>query len=359
MQKVTTMSIKTYRRKIDAIDSKIVHLLNDRAQMSLEIGQEKVKHNKGIYAPDRETQVLQRVKALSKGPMSAQACEAIYREIMSSSLALEKPLRVASLGMAGSFSYLAAQKKFGSQVEYVSCQSIPEVFQRVEDGDCDHGVVPIENSTEGAVTWTFDFLVDSEVKICSQLLLRVSHALMSKAPMDKIRNVYSNPQVFGQCRHWLLQNLPKVGQLWVPSTTQAAQIATREKNSAAIASVQTAEIYKLPILKRDIQDIAHNTTRFLVLGREDARPTGKDRTSIVFSIKDRVGALHAMLSPFYQNKINLTKIESRPSKKKAWDYYFFVDFEGHREEKSVKRALAKLEDMCKYLKILGSYPVQE
>ena len=182
---------------------------------------------------------------------------------------------------------------------------------------------------------------------------------MSRFPMEGIKEIYSNPQVFGQCRNWLLQNMPKAGQIWVPSTTQAAQIVLEKKNAAAIASAQAAKVYGLPIVKRNIQDIAHNTTRFLVISTQDAAPTGHDKTSIVLSIKDKIGALHTMLMPFERNKINLTKIESRPSKKKAWDYYFFIDFEGHREDKNVKRALGKLEDMCKYLKILGSYPVKE
>ncbi len=351
------MSIESLRKKIDALDKKIVALLNDRAKISLLIGQEKMRSKKGIYSPGREKQVLKHIASLNQGPVSLEALDAIYREIMSSSLSLERIKDVAYLGTQGSFTHAAALKKFGSQVNYQSCNTILEVFQKVERDECDYGIVPIENSTEGAVTHTLDMFVDSDLKICAQILCPISHNLLSKARLDKIKKIYSNPQVFGQCRNWLLEHLPKAGQISVSSTTQAARTAVHEKGSAAIASVLAAEVYKLPVLRRNIQDIANNTTRFLVIGTQEAQPTGHDRTSILFSIKDKVGALHAMITPFYQNKINLTKIESRPSKRRAWDYYFFVDFEGHRLDRNAKRALAKLEDMCKYLKILGSYPV--
>jgi len=353
------MSLQQHRQKIDAIDEKIVALLNQRADISLAIGKEKIKTNKGIYSPGREKQVLDRVKALCKGKLPAAGIQAIYREIMSASLALEKPLTIAALGQTGAYTFEAAQRIFGQQVNYQSCKAIPEVFQSVESGDANYGVVPVENSTEGAVTWTIDLLVDSELKICRQELMEISHNLLSKVAKNKIVKVYSNWQVFEQCRYWLTRNLPNVKQVVVASTTEAAEIAAREKNAAAIASIKAGENNGLKSLASGIHDLAHNTTRFLVIGPEGAAPTGKDRTSIMFSIKDKSGALYRMLEPFYKNHINLTKIESRPSKKKAWDYYFFVDLEGHVQDKHVKRALEQLEDMCKYLKILGSYPVME
>ena len=353
------MSLKKLRKKIDALDTRIISVLNERAKISLAIGKEKMKSKQGIYSPSREKEILDRIKALNKGPMPDEGLQAVYREIMSSSLSLEKDLDIAYLGPKASFTNMAAMKRFGSQVNYVSCDNISEVFQRVENGDCDYGVVPIENSIEGAVTHTFDILVDSDLKICSQILLEISHNLLSTANLEKVKCIYSKFEVFGQCRHWLMNNLPKTELVEVSSTTKAAQIASEKKNSACIASVLAAKEYNLKILKKDIEDVAHNITRFLVLGREDVAPTGKDRTSILFSIKDRVGALHGMLVPFYKNKINLTKIESRPSKKKAWDYYFFVDLSGHRLDNNVMRALKALEDKCKYLKILGSYPVLE
>jgi chorismate mutase/prephenate dehydratase len=353
------MNLNQLRKKIDQLDARIVGLLNERAAISLEIGKVKIKDKKGIYSPDREKKVLDRIKSLSHGPMTHESFEAVYREIMSSSLSLEKSLQIAFLGTEGSFTHLAATRKFGSQVSYVPCASITEIFQKVEREECDYGVVPIENSVEGAVTHTFDLLVDSELKICSQILQKISHNLMSNDSFDKIKNIYSNPQAFGQCRNWLLANLPKAGQIWVPSTTEAAQMIREKKGTAAIASTLAAKTYGLKILKHDIQDIAHNTTRFLVIARQDVPPTGRDRTSILFSIKDKVGALHAMLTPFQKYHINMTKIESRPSKKKAWDYYFFADIEGHRLDKNLSKALGELEGMCKYLKVLGSYPILE
>ncbi len=353
------MDIQQLRKNIDVLDATIVELLNQRAQITLGIGQQKLKNKASIYAPAREKQVLERIKTLNKGPMTQEAFEAIYREIMSASLALEKPLRIAYLGPEATFSHLAALKRFGSMVEHVSCENVSEIFSKVERGDCDHGVVPIENSIEGVVTYTIDLLVDSELKICSQILLDVSLNLMANCSFNSIKQVYSHPQPLGQCRQWLLKNLPHVQIIATASTTKAAQIASRKKNAACVASEIAASLYGLHILKKNIQDSSQNITRFLVLSNSDVPPTGKDRTSLVFSIKDRVGALHAMLTPFYKNKINLTKIESRPSKKKAWDYYFFVDFEGHQDDPHVNRALKQLEGMCKFMKILGSYPVIE
>lgn len=352
------MDLSRLRKKIDIIDAKLVELLNDRAKVSLEVGQAKKAANSGIYAPDRERQVLNRIMALNKGPMSAGAFEAVYREIMSSSISLEKPLRIAYLGAEGSNSHAAAVRKFGSQVGYTGCSSIPEVFQRVEQWDCDYGVVPIENSVEGSVTHTADMLADSDLQVCAQVMIKIAHHLLARCPMGKIKKLYSNPQVFAQCRNWLLIHMPtdRVEHISVASTTDAARRAAKEKNAAALASMECARIYGLSVLKDNVQDIAHNSTRFFVIGHEAARPTGKDRTSIVFSIKDKVGVLYAMLAPFAKNGINMTRIESRPIKKKAWDYYFFLDFEGHREDPKVRKALAKLEGMCKFIKILGSYP---
>jgi chorismate mutase/prephenate dehydratase len=278
---------------------------------------------------------------------------------MSSSLALEKPLRIAYMGPEASFSNLAALKKFGSQVEYVTCDSIADVFLEVEKDAADYGVVPVENSIEGAVTHTLDVLVDSDLKICSQIILDVAHNLLANCPKNKIKRVYSNPQVFGQCRLWLQEHLPGVEQVEVSSTTRAAQIAAKEKNSACIASILAGKVYGLKVIAVDIEDSPHNITRFFVIGKTEAGRTGSDKTSILFSIKDKVGVLHEMLMPFKKYGINLTKIESRPSKKRAWDYFFFVDFKGHKEDPRVKKALLALEGKCKFLKVLGSYPVGE
>ncbi len=354
------MPLSGLRKNIDALDAKIVGLLNERALISKRIGAEKLKNNQQVYAPDREKQVLTRIKSLNPGAVPNEALQAVYREIMSCSLSVEKPLKIAVLGTMGAYTYTAARKIFGAQMNYVSCHKIPEVFSVVEQQECDYGVVPIENSTEGAVTPTFDMLVESDLKICRQSLLEISHNLLSHTKdLRKIKKVYSNSQVFDQCRNWLATNLPWAEDIIVASTTEAAEIASKNSKVAALASKEAAEVFRVPIVRKAVHDIAHNTTRFLVIGQTDAAPTGKDRTSILFSIKDKVGALYGMLAPFSRAKINLTKIESRPSKKKAWDYYFFVDFEGHRTDPRVEKALAQLEDMCKYLKVLGSYPVLE
>lgn len=317
------MSLGEYRKKIDALDQKIVKALNQRAKVSQQIGKHKAKNKVGVYVSSREREVFRRIKALNKGPMTDEALEAVYREVMSSSLSLEKTLQIAYLGPEASFTNLAASRKFGSQVSYVSCGMISDVFRKVENGDCDYGVVPIENSIEGAVTNTFDLLADCDLKICAHLSMEISHNLLSNTSLDKVTKVYSKFEVFGQCRRWLQDHLPNAELLEVASTTRAAQIAVKEKNAASIASLLASDIYHLHVLKKGIEDSTHNITRFLVIGQADAHVTGEDRTSIMFSIRDKVGALHDMLAPFYVNKINLTKIESRPSKKKAWDYYFF------------------------------------
>ncbi|MEI6438075.1 MAG: prephenate dehydratase [Candidatus Omnitrophota bacterium] len=352
------MDLTHLRSKIDSIDDHIVRLLNDRAQVSLEVGKAKLKSKKGIYAPDRERQVLDRIKSLNKGPMPNGAFEAVYREVMSASIALEKPLSIAYLGAEGSNSYAAAIHKFGSQVNYVGRASIAEVFGSVENGESDYGIVPIENSVEGSVTPTADRLTESDLQVCAQVTIKIAHNLLANGPLDKIKKVYSNPQVLSQCRNWLLANMPpeRVKQISVAATTDAAKVAAVEKNAAALASQECARIYGLKVLKANIQDVAHNATRFYIIGRQSASPTGRDRTSIVFSIKDKAGVLYKMLEPFAKNNINLTRIESRPIKKKAWDYYFFVDLEGHKDDVRVQKALAKLDGMCKFLKVLGSYP---
>ncbi|MGE4358118.1 MAG: prephenate dehydratase [Candidatus Omnitrophota bacterium] len=351
------MNLSQLRKRIDSLDKKIVELLNRRAELTLEIGKVKKKLKESVYVPDRESEVYRKVCKHNSGPLKDESLIAIYREIMSSSLSLEKALKIAYLGPAATFTHLAALRKFGSQVDYIDCRSITDVFNEVEKGNADYGVVPIENSIEGAVTHTLDMFVDSDVNICSEISLEIKHNLLANCRKNQIRKVYSNPQVFGQCRIWLESNLPRVELIEVSSTTKAAEIASREKFSAAIASEMAAERYGLRILASSIEDSPHNVTRFLVIGRSLTRPTGKDKTSIMFSIKDRVGALHAMLFPFKKYNINLTKIESRPSKRKPWDYYFFVDLEGHMEDKKVKKALAELGKICTYLKILGSYPV--
>ncbi len=353
------MSLKNLRGQIDHLDKEIIRLLNRRAEVSLRIGETKRKNGLSIYSPEREREVLKKLALSNRGPLSSKALEAIYCEIMSSSLALERPLRIAYMGPEASFSNLAALKKFGTQVGYIASNGIASVFLEVERGAADYGVVPIENSIEGAVTHTLDMFIDSDLKICSQVILDVSHNLLSNSPRAGIRRVYSNPQVFGQCRLWLQEKLPNAELIEVSSTTRAAQIAAKEKNSACIASLLAAKVYGLKVLAADIEDSPHNITRFFVIGNTEVGQTGSDKTSLLFSIKDKVGALYEMLLPFKNNRINLTRIESRPSKKKAWEYYFFVDLEGHKDDARVKKALGQLENKCRFLKVLGSYPVAD
>ena len=276
--------------------------------------------------------------------------------MMSASLALEKTIKVAYLGPEATFTHLASLSKFGSSVEYLSCENINDVFKEVEKGRADYGVVPIENSTEGAVTYTLDMFVNSELKICSEILFEISQNLISKSALNKITKIYSKSEVFGQCRLWLEKNLSRAVLMDMTSTTAAAKKAKNTKNSAAIASELAAKVYNLKIVASSIEDNSDNITRFLVIGKNEVPFTGSDKTSIVFSVKDKVGVLYDMLAPFKKNKINLTKIESRPSKKGAWKYHFFIDFEGHHEDKKVKAALNDLSKHCHYLKILGSYP---
>lgn len=354
------MNLKALRKAVDSIDSRILKLLNERAKVTLKIGGIKSKSRESIYVPNRESEVYSRLAKNNKGPISNESMQAIYREIMSSALSLEKPLTIAYLGPEFTFTHLASMKKFGSSVDYSSCNTITSVFDEVEKGRADYGVVPIENSVEGAVNHTLDMFIDSGLKICSEIYLEVSHSLLSKeSNRKKIRKVYSKDQVFGQCRLWLEEHLPNVTLVEVSSTAKAASIASKEKGSACIASNLVASKYHLKVLHNSIEDSAHNVTRFLVIGRTEAKPTKRDKTSTMFSLKDKVGALHDILVPFKHHGINLTKIESRPSKVKAWKYYFFVDMEGHHLDPKVSKALATLKRSTTYLKILGSYPAAD
>ena len=350
------MSLEQFRKKIDALDQKIIDLLNERTEAAVEIGKLKQVKGEEVYSPHRESEIYRKIDSLSKGPMPKDSLKAIYREVMSASLALEKPLAVAYLGPEATFTHLASISKFGSSVSYLSCASITEVFQEVDRKRADYGVVPVENSIEGAVSHSLDMFIDSDLKINSEILYEISHYLMSNSDLKDVKRIYSKPEVFGQCRLWLESHLPKAELIGTASTTQAAQRASQEDKAAAIGSKLAATIYNVKVLAEGIEDSAHNVTRFLVMGRQIPKRTGKDKTSILVSIKDKVGALYQMLDPIRKNKINMTKIESRPSKKKAWDYYFFIDLEGHVEDARVKKTLNQIESQVRYLKVLGSYP---
>jgi chorismate mutase/prephenate dehydratase len=353
------MSIPEHRQAIDKLDAQLIKLLNERTRHVLAIGEIKMKAGQEIYAPHRERAVLNRVCRLNQGPITNESLQAIYREIMSSALSLEKSMKIAYLGPEATFTHQAAIRRFGASLRYSSQKTIADVFTEVSKNRADYGVVPVENSTEGVVTHTLDMFVDSDLKIVAQIVLPVQHCLLSNSPRSQIKKLFAHPQSLGQCRVWVQTNLPRVEIIETSSNARSAEFAAKETGTAAIAGILAAEKYDLDVLEYDIQDNAANATRFLVLGRQCSPPTGKDRTSIMVSVTDKVGALHSALAAFRRYRINMTKIESRPSKRKAWEYFFFIDFDGHVEESKVENALKHLADHCNFVKVLGSFPNSE
>jgi chorismate mutase/prephenate dehydratase len=352
-------SLQPLRKEIDKIDDEIVRLLGERAQHVIEIGKLKKATDSQalLHTSAREAEILDRLCKLNTGRFPNEALRAVYREIMSGSLALEGPLKVAYLGPRATFTHLACIRKFGSSAQYLPMTSITDVFNEVERGRADFGVVPIENSTEGVVNHTLDMFIDSNLQIYGEALLEVSHHLLSKCEsLEAVKKIYSHPHAIAQCRQWLETNLPDVPYSEVHSTARAAEICTEEPSAAAIASELAGQIYGLKVLKARIEDNINNYTRFLVLSLKAPERTGKDKTSVMLSVKDKVGALYDLLRPFASHGTNLTKIESRPSRRKAWEYIFFIDLEGHIDEDRVKRALDEIKPRCLFLKILGSYP---
>ncbi len=350
------MSLEKLRKQIDHLDEKLIKLLNERVNVALEIGKTKKESGGEIYVPAREKAVFDKISELNQnGPLPDKSARAIYREIMSAALALESNLKIAYLGPPATFTHQAACSKFGASVDYHPAGSIDDVFAAVENGNADYGVVPIENSTEGAVTHTFDQFTGTTLKICAEIYLPISLCLLASVPKEKITRICSKQEALGQCRRWLNANMPSIEFDAVNSTTQAAEMASTS-DCAAVASKFAAELYDLDILDENIQDVSGNTTRFLVIGRACSDPTGEDKTSIYFGIKDKVGALHDTLDTLKNNGINMSKIESRPSGDKVWEYVFFVDFEGHSDSPNVKKALEEMEEHCAILRVLGSYP---
>ena len=353
----TKEEIGTVRAEIDEVDEEIVRLLDRRARLARRIGEIKQEKGLEVYAPARERAVLNRVMALSVGDFPGSGLETVFREIISSSLSLEARLKVAYLGPEATFTHEATLRSFGSSVELEPQATVAEVFTRVERGEAEHGVVPVENSMEGAVTHTLDELMNSSLKICGEVYLPISQNLISKeSSLRHVKVVCSHPMALSQAATWLRHELPGARLEEVESTGEAARRAARELGVAAVASVLAAEAHGLNVLVRNIQDARTNATRFIVLGRAWAGRTGKDKTSVVFSVKDRPGVLRDALSAFAEERINLTRIESRPSRKRAWTYVFFADFQGHPEEERVKRALAALEEHCPYVSLIGAYP---
>jgi chorismate mutase/prephenate dehydratase len=350
------MSLQEHRQAIDRLDKKIVALLNERTKHVLEIGAIKIASGEEIYAPHRELAVLQRLCKLNEGPITDESLRAIYREIMSSALSLEKTMTIAYFGPEATFTHQAAIRRFGSSLNYTPHKTITDVFTEVAKGRADYGVVPIENSTEGVVTHTLDMFVDSGLKIVAQIVLPIQQCLIGNTPVHDVKRVYSHPQAIAQCRQYIQTHLLHSEVVETSSTTRAAELAGREPNTAAIASALAAERYGLKILEKDIQDSSTNATRFFVLGRQCSAPTGRDRTSLMVSIAHKVGALHKALAVFSKHKLNMTRIESRPNKRKAWEYFFFVDCDGHYDDKKVALALRQLHKVCTFVKVLGSYP---
>ncbi len=349
--------LEKLRKEIDEIDNRILELLNKRAGVVIDIAHIKRNEKAKFYSPEREREIVERLISLNKGPFPNDTLKGIYREILSASLSLEEPLKVSYLGPQATFTHLAALRHFGSSASFLPVGSIKGVFDAVESGETEFGVVPIENSNEGVISSTLDLFMDYDLKVSAEVMLEISHNLLSKnSNKANIKKIYSNPQATAQCRRWLESHLPGVPILETPSTAKAAEFASQYEEAAAIASELAAKVYDLHFVEKDIEDSKHNFTRFLVISKEYPSKSGKDKTSIMFSIKDRSGALHDILTPFKKAKINLTKIESRPSKRKAWDYIFFVDMEGHIDDRKVKKAIENIKNNCLYVKILGSYP---
>jgi len=351
--------LKKLRGEIDQIDNQILDLLNQRANVVVAVGKEKERREEAtFYAPSREKEIYERLVERNAGPFPDEAVCKVFREIISASLNMERPMRVAFLGPQSTFTHQAAMFQFGLSAQLVPLKSIPAVFEEVERGRAHYGVVPVENSTEGVVNHTLDMFFDSELKMIAEIMLEISHNLLSQSgDIGKIGKIVSHPQPLAQCRHWLETNMADTPQLDVASTAAAAQMAAEDDSVAAIAGHAAAMQYDLQVVKTKIEDNPHNFTRFLVIGKKTPEKSGVDKTSIMFSVKDEPGILYRMLEPFSQREINLAKIESRPMKQKAWEYIFFLDLIGYVKDEKIMAAIEELRDHCHFLKILGSYPI--
>jgi chorismate mutase/prephenate dehydratase len=347
------------RSEIDALDAQLIELLNRRARCAQEIGRIKARHGEGkiLYRPEREAQVLRRIKEKNLGPLPDESVSRVFRELMSACLSLERPLSVAFLGPLGTFSESAVVKHFGHAAHFSPQVSIDDIFREVEAGHADFAVAPVENSTEGAIGRTLDLLMASPLKVCGEVVLRIHQHLMSReVSLESITQVYSHAQSLAQCHEWLGRALPRARRVPVGSNAQAAQLAATEAGTAALAGEAAAERYDLTILAGNVEDEPNNTTRFLVLGQQDAGPSGHDKTSLIMSAPNRTGSLYELLAPFSEAGVSMTRLESRPARHTLWEYVFYVDVEGHRDDPPVARALAELARRAAYLKVLGTYP---
>jgi chorismate mutase/prephenate dehydratase len=344
------------RQRIDELDEQILKLLNERAKVVVQVG--KVKHDGGrpVYAPEREQIVLERIRSHNTGPLPNACLEAIWRELMSGSIALERALRIGILGPAGSFSHLAAKKQFGACVSYATVDSIPAVFDAVEARRVDLGLVPIENSIGGGIHDTLDCFLRTSARVCAEVLVPIHHQLLTRHEIREVRKVYSRPEVFEQCRRWISGNLAHAEKVAMSSSAKAAEIAAEEFGSAAIGSSLAAEIYSLPVAASNIEDNPNNLTRFFVIGHQCTKPTGDDKTAILFTTEHKPGALASVIDVFRDHKVNLTHIDKRPSQQVNWEYYFFIDCTGHADEPQIAAALADVRKHCLMLTVLGSFP---
>ena len=364
MAKADKDELATLRDNIDRIDGELVRLISERAGIAHQIGALKQSAQSNIYRPEREAQVLRRLADLNPGPLSAGAVQTVFREIMSACLALEQALKVAYLGPAGTYSESAARKHFGSAPTLAPCPGIDDVFRSVAAGSAEYGVVPVENSTEGAVGRTLDLLLSSPLKICGEINLPVHHNLLSKrATLDNLKCVYSHPQSLGQCQDWLNRHLPGLQRIPVSSNAEAARLAAEDEAACAIAGENAAANYALHILHTNIEDDPANTTRFLVIATHDAGLSGNDKTSLACSAQNKPGAVHKLLSPLAKHGVSMSRFESRPARGLGgvggvpWEYVFFMDVLGHREDTAVKQALDELRASAGFVKELGSYPL--
>lgn len=351
------MSLPEWRKEIDRIDEQVVQLLNRRAELAQEIGHAKAHLRSHYFTPEREHTVFKRLLSVNKGPLDSAAVRAIYREVISACRALEKPLTIAFLGPEGTFSHLAGIGKFGNSSHYVPTESIADVFAQVERSTADYGVVPVENSWAGVVPETLDTFMNSNLRVVSEVYQPITHNLLSNCEkLEDVKRLHSHFQPLAQCRQWLSNHLPNVEKIEASSTSKAAEKAAQDPGSAAIATSLAAERYSLPILCEHIEDNPSNRTRFLVLGYNEPEPTGKDKTSLMFSVHNRAGELVHALNAFEKYDVNLTMIESRPTKTAAWQYLFYIDVQGHTKDIAVTKAISLLKEHSLFVRILGSYP---
>lgn len=345
------------RKKIDRTDGRLLGLLNERAALAREIGEQKRKRSRNFYIPAREDEILERLTKTNPGPFPGASIQPVFKEIISACRSLEKPLKVAYFGAEASFTHIAARQQFGHSTEFVPEHSISDVFEDVERGHADFGVMPIENSTEGVVTHTLDMFLDSPLTICAEIVMEIRHNLLSlEGEIKKVKRVYSHPQALAQCRNWLRKNLPGINIHEAASTSEAARMAAVDRDAAAIASEFAGDYYGLKTIAKGIEDLAQNFTRFLVIGRETGPKSGRDSTALVFSVKDRPGILFEVLGHFARRGINLSKIESRPLKGRVWEYVFFVEMDGHLSDGIIQEALTALRNDCVFVRVMGSFP---